>query len=813
MLLKQTLCSFLLLFIGTDLFAQQAANHLTFNRPASSYLEAMPLGNGRIGAMDFGGTNKNRIILNEKSLWSGGIQDADNDSAHLYLPEIQDLLLKGDNKAAQELLQKKFVSKGTGSGYGQGANDHYGCYQILGDLWIQWQDTTSKISDYHRQLQLDKALATTTWKRGGVEFSQETFVSMAGNFMAVEIKSSKKNGIGLFLNLSRAKDASVSRKQNFLVMKGQLLNKDKKGMRYASAICPVVKDGSVRFSEKGIEIKNASSVVIYFSAATDYNIDDPGKPLTDPLSVIANTIEKALKQTFIAAKTAHIQAYSPFYQRSSFTLNNRQPDIEKLSTEERLAAFSKGNSDAQLPVLYYNFGKYLLICSSQKGTLPANLQGIWAPEYQTPWNGDYHLNINLQMNYWLAEPMGLGDLADPLFEYTASLVAPGEKTAKAYYNAPGWVAHVIANPWKYTSPGEGADWGSTLTGGAWLCEHIWEHYRFTGDKNFLKKYYPVLKGAAQFLSSILIKEPKHGWLVTAPSNSPEHAYITPEGFEGNTCMGPTMDMQICREVFDYTIKAAKILNTDPSWADSLQIKRNALAPLQIGAAGDVNEWLEDWKDSDPHHRHTSHLYGLHPYDEITPWDSPEMAAAARKTLEQRGDGGTGWSKAWKINFWARLGDGDHALVLLKQLLKPTGTFSGVNYGNAGGTYPNLFCAHPPFQIDGNFGGAAGIGEMLVQSQGKEEVIRLLPALPGSKDWADGSIKGFRTRGGFKIDMNWENGRVTQAAITALKSGKCRLLLPEGKTLDLKIPKNQLQEKNGILEFAAIEGNTYLLTSK
>ena len=485
-------------------------------------------------------------------------------------------------------------------------------------------------------------------------------------------------------------------------------------------------------------------------------------------------------------------------------------EVNALTTNQRLIKYHNGESDPQLPVLYFNFGRYLLISSSRPGLLPANLQGLWATEYQTPWNGDYHLNINVQMNYWLAEQTNLSTLAEPLHRFTKNLLPNGEKTAKAYYNATGWVAHVISNPWFYTSPGEGAEWGSTLTGGAWLCEHIWEHYRFTNDKLFLKEYYPVLKGAAKFLQSILIKEPTHGWLVTAPSNSPEHAYKMPDGFAGNTCMGPAMDMQICRELFNAVINASEILNTDDSWRNDLKKIIPQLAPNQIGTDGDLNEWLDDWKDAEPKHRHESHLYGLHPYYEITPWQTQELAAAAKKTLTDRGDEGTGWSKAWKINFWARLGDGDHALTMLKGLLKPV-SGEGIKMGG-GGTYSNLFCAHPPFQIDGNFGGTAGISEMLLQSQGKEEVIRFLPALPKQNDWAAGTIKGLCARNGFEINMRWQNSTLIQAEIISKLGMDCRLQLPKGlKLYDVNGKMIQLKnEDSDVVSFKTKKGGKYIL---
>lgn len=809
--------NFFLMAIGqTCLLAMSGTSHaqssdiqLYFKKPAASFQEALPLGNGRLGALIGGNPNKDKITLNEISLWSGGVQDADNENAHNSLKPIQDYLLKGQNKEAQELLQQQFVAKGAGSGSGNGRNVSYGCYQTMGELLISWKDTTAAYSDYHRTLNLEKAIAKTSWKRNGITYTQEALISIPGNIMMIRISASEKGKISFSTSINRKENASVKSEGQGLMMTGQLPNGKEAGLRFAAGLQLQVKGGKKSIKGTAIEVVNADECILLWTAATDYNIADYNKRGADPVQVVKNNLLQAEKLSPLQLEKAHVNAFGSFFNRNRFYLKGAPAEVAALSTPERLIRYGKQLPDPQFPVLYYNFGRYLLISSSQQGSLPANLQGLWAEEYQTPWNGDYHLNINIQMNYWLAEPTGLGDLADPLHRFIAGLVKPGMKTAKAYYNAPGWVAHVIANPWGYTSPGEGAEWGSTLTGGAWLCEHIWEHYKFTNDKVFLAKYYPVLKEASNFLSAILIEEPTHKWLVTAPSNSPENTYIMPNGFKGQTAMGPTMDMQICREIFGYSIEAAKILNQDQEWAGTLAGTRSRLAPNQIGAAGDINEWLNDWKDAEPQHRHTSHLYGLHPYEEITPWDSPELANAARETLKQRGDDGTGWSKAWKINFWTRLGDGDHALKLFQQLVTPVDPIRKLNM-HSGGTYPNLFCAHPPFQIDGNFGGTAGIAEMLMQSHGKDNVIRLLPALPSNGDWKDGSVKGMRARNAFVVDFDWQNSQLKSGKILALNGGSCKVALPENTLL--KDPQGktiaQTKDKAEILSFNAVKGSSY-----
>lgn len=767
-----------LLAISISTSAQQPDVSLHFKAPATNYLEALPLGNGRIGALISGNPGNDRITLNEISLWSGGVQDADNDTAYRILPRIQEHLLHGRNREAQELMQRYFVCKGEGSGRGAGANVPFGAFQVLGDLQLLWKDPLTAYTNYQRTLNVATAVATTSWQRNGVTYKQEAWISIPANILAIKITASKKGKISFATTLSRKEFANVNIQKGLVVMQGQMPNGDQPGLRYAAALQVKTTGGTQTVTDKNIQIDNADECLLLFSAATDYNIADPAKSKAAPLPGVLSTLKTAGSKLYTQLISDHTKSFGQYFNRNRFYLDGDHKAQDTLSTPERMARYYNGQPDPQLPVLYYNFGRYLLISSSRPGGLPANLQGLWAPEYQTPWNGDYHININLQMNYWLAPMTGLADLAEPVHQYTKGLVKTGSKTAKAYYNAPGWVAHVVTNPWGFTSPGEGADWGSTLTGGAWLCEHLWEHYRYTKDTAFLRQYYPVMKGAADFLRAILIKEPKHGWLVTAPSNSPEHSFIMPDGTRANTVMGPTIDMQICRELFGACIEAAGILKTDAAWAASLHEARSQLAPNQIGAAGDLNEWLDDWKDGEPHHRHVSHMYGLHPYDEITPWATPELTAAARETLRQRGDDGTGWSLAWKINFWARLGDGNHALVLIHKLLRPVDPVKPVS----GGSYPNLFSAHPPFQIDGNFGGTSGIGEMLLQSHGEDQTIRMLPALPAHADWQSGKVKGIHARGAFIVDMNWKQGKITTAKITAQKGGVCRLLLPAGKTV-------------------------------
>jgi alpha-L-fucosidase 2 len=737
---------------------------LWYRQPAEKWVEALPIGNGRIGAMVFGGLPRESLQINEDTLWTGQPHEYQHEGAAQYLPKIRELLWDGKQKEAEDLAMKEFMSVPL----------RQSAYQPFADVWMDFIGHTNA-TNYRRELDLESAVTRVTYQSDGVAFEREAFVSYPDQVLVWRAKANQPGQLSFVLRVESPHRTEPVRDNgnDGLILSGQVRDG---ALHFETRLRITLDGGKVVITNGAAVVLNATSATLTLAAATSFkNYHDI---TADPALRCASAMRTVKGKSFERLLRAHVADYQKLFHRVQIDLG---ASPSNLPTDERLRQLRTAD-DPQLAALYFQFGRYLLIASSRPGTQPANLQGIWNDQLKPPWDSKWTVNINTEMNYWPAGPDNLSECAEPLFDLIADCAETGAKTARAHYGAHGWVLHHNTDLWRGTAPINAANHGIWVTGGAWLCHQLWEHYEFTGDKTFLaKRAYPLMKGAAVFFTDFLVKDPNTGLLISGPSNSPE---------QGGLVMGPTMDHQIIRDLFDNTAKAASLLGVDPDFAAKLRQMRAQIAPNKIGRLGQLQEWLEDKDDPKNTHRHCSHLWGLFPGNEISPWRTPELSAAAKQSLIFRGDGGTGWSKAWKINFWARFLDGDHAHKMLMEALSQN-------------TYPNLFDAHPPFQIDGNFGGSSGLTEMLLQSQEIEEgagnkevhVLDLLPALPNA--WSNGSIAGLRARGGFEVDLKWRNGNLEQARIKSLLGNDCKLRTGK-KTQALPTRKGGVYVINGEL---------------